>query len=322
MKATVVGHGVMGRHHVKILAEMGVLAAVCDVDSSALEELRELEGVSLYGDYITMLDEVQPDTVHICTPHYLHADMVIEALSRNINVLCEKPLCIKEEDITRILEAEKSSKAILGVCHQNRYNPANLYVKELIRDKEIKCGAGQVSWNRDEKYYRSAEWRGRWDTEGGGVLINQSLHTLDLMQWFCGMPETLSSSISTLVLGDTIEVEDTAAICAKGAVGFNFYASNGSSVSMPVEITLRTSEGIIKLMPKYVVVDGELVAFPDEKRSNGTKSCYGFGHLPLIEDFYSCIKEGRRFPIDGEEGAKVIRLILAAYKSRGESVPV
>ena len=248
--------------------------------------------------------------------------MIIEALSRNINVLCEKPLCIKEEDIPRILEAEKSSGAILGVCHQNSDQPANRYVKELIRDKEVRCGVGQVSWNRDEKYYNSAEWRGRWDTEGGGVLINQSLHTLDLMQWFCGMPESLSASVSTLALGDVIEVEDTAAICAKGRAGFNFYASNGSSATMPVEITLRTNDGFIKVMPKYVVADGELIEFPDKNKSSGTKTCYGFGHIPLIEDFYSCIEEGRHFPIDGEEGAKVIRLILAAYKSGGKTVNI
>lgn len=319
MRAAVIGHGVIGKHHVKILEEMGILSAVCDIDPKALEGLI---GVELYEDYIEMLDKEHLDTVHICTPHYLHADMIIEALSRNINVLCEKPLCIKKEDIPRILEAEKNSEAILGVCHQNRYNPANLYVKEYIKDKNVQGGVGQVSWNRDAAYYSSAQWRGKWDTEGGGVLINQALHTLDLMLWFCGMPESLSASISTLVLGDAIEVEDTAAICAKGRTGFNFYASNGSAVNLPVEVTLKVSKKVVKLMPKYAVVDGELVSFTDDRTSNGTKTCYGFGHYALIEDFYACIREGRHFPIDGEEGAKVIRLILAAYESHEKTIKI
>lgn len=319
MRTAVIGHGVIGKHHVKILEEMGILTAVCDVNRDALEGLC---GVELYEDYIEMLDKARPDTVHICTPHYLHAEMIIEALSRNINVLCEKPLCIKKEDIARILDAEKSSEAILGVCHQNRYNPANLYVKEYIKDKKVQGGVGQVSWNRDAEYYASAQWRGKWSTEGGGVLINQALHTLDLMQWFCGMPESLSASISTLVLGDAIEVEDTAAICAKGNAGFNFYASNGCSVGMPVEITLKVSGKTVKLMPKYAIVDGEMVSFSENRSSNGPKTCYGFGHYLLIEDFYSCIREGRHFPIDGEEGAKVIRLILAAYESDGKSIRI
>ncbi|MBQ8850065.1 MAG: Gfo/Idh/MocA family oxidoreductase [Clostridia bacterium] len=318
MKAAVIGYGVIGKHHVKILSEMGVLSAVCDIDKNAVSGL---EGVELYENYIEMLDKVSPDVVHICTPHYLHAEMVIEALGRNINVLCEKPLCIKEEDIPRILEAEKNSKAILGVCHQNRYNPANLYVKDYIEDKTVEGGVGQVSWNRDAKYYASGAWRGRWDTEGGGVLINQALHTLDLMQWFCGMPDTLSASTSNLTLDGKIEVEDTAAICAKGDVGFNFYASNGSALDMPVEITLKVSGKTVKLMPRYVVVDGEIKSFPKEK-PNGTKTCYGSGHGRLFEHFYRCVREGEHFPIDGAEAAKVIKIILAVYKSHGKSVKI
>lgn len=319
MRAAVIGHGVIGKHHVKILSEMGMLSAVCDVDKNALQGL---EGIELYENYIEMLDKEKLDAVHICTPHHLHAEMIIAALDRSINVLCEKPLCIKEEDIPRILEAEKRSKAILGVCHQNRYNPANRYVKEYLTDKEIQGAVGHVSWNRDEEYYRAADWRGKWDTEGGGVLINQALHTLDLIQWFCGMPRSLSASISNLTLQGKIEVEDTAVICAKGDVDFNFYASNGSPAGMPVEITLKASGKIVNIIKNRAIIDGSLVNLPEEKGIAASKTCYGYGHYPLIEDFYSCIKEGRRFPIDGEEGAKVIRLILAAYKSDGKTLTI
>ena len=318
MKTAVVGYGVIGKLHAGILRERGTLSAICDIDRDVLSDITDVE---LYSDYITMLDTHRPDAVHICTPHYLHAEMVIEALRRNINVLCEKPLCIREEDIPRILEAEKSSEAILGVCHQNRYNPSNLYIKEYLKDKTLKGGIGSVCWIRDAEYYASGAWRGKWDTEGGGVLINQALHTLDLMQWFCGMPEKLAASVSNLTLKEHIEVEDTAAISAKGVCDFNFYATNGGVGGLPVEITLRTDTEVIKVMPRYTVIGNEFKEFPKGKRT-GAKVCYGSGHELLIDDFYSCIKAGRHFPIDGEEGAKVIRLILAAYKSRGEWIEI
>ena len=116
-------------------------------------------------------------------------------------------------------------------------------------------------------------------------------------------------------------MEDTAAICAKGDVGFKFSASNGSATDMPVEITLKVDGKAMKLMPKYVVTDDDVVRFSSSK-PKGVKTCYGSGHKALIEDFYGCIREGRHFPIDGEEGAKVIRLILAAYKSGGKGVKI
>lgn len=318
MKAAIIGYGVIGKVHAAVIPQYGTLAAVCDNDPAVLETA---PGAHHYTDYKKMLDEVKPDVVHVCTPHYLHAEMVIEALSRGIHVLCEKPLCIREEDIGRILLAERNSSATLAVCHQNRYNSANLFVKKYLEGKKIKAAVGQVSWHRDEEYYRSGEWRGKWDTEGGGVLINQALHTLDLLQWMCGMPETLTAQVSNLTLKDVIEVEDTASVLCRGngKGNFTFYASNGSTKSCPVEITLCVEKETIKLMPKYVVIGDKFYPFEETRRALG-KACYGSGHEALIADYYDCIKAGRKFPIDGEEGAKVVRLILAAYRSAGSPV--
>lgn len=318
MKAVIVGYGVIGRLHGKILREMGHLSAICDVDSDALADV---DDVKKYSDYLNMLDEEHPDSVHICTPHYLHADMVIEALKRNINVICEKPLCIKVEDIDRILEAEKNSKAILGVCHQNRYNPCNVYVKEYLADKKILGASGQVSWVRDARYYESGAWRGKWETEGGGVLINQALHTLDLLIWLCGMPEGLIASVDNLTLKGAIEVEDTATILAKGESGFSFFATNGSACNLPVELTVKTEDEVIKVLPRIALIGEKKMDFPKEKYV-GPKACYGDGHGALFTHFYECVENGSHFPIDGEEGAKVIRVILSAYKSHGQMTEI
>jgi len=320
MRAAIIGYGVIGKVHAKVIPSYAELVAICDIDEEKLEKAPD---VAHYNDWKKMLDEAKPDSVHICTPHYLHAEMVIEALGRGINVLCEKPLCIREEDIGRILDAAKNSTAQLGVCLQNRYNASNLAVKEYLEGKKVEAGVGQVSWHRDAAYYASGDWRGKWATEGGGVLINQSLHTLDLMQWFCGMPESLSATVSNMTLKDAIEVEDTATLLCTGKDGgsFNFYASIGATYDCPVEITLRADRKWIKIMPNYTVIGDEIVNYKDKFPTHG-KGCYGSGHEALIADWYDCLESGRHFAIDGEEGSKVVKLILAAYRSGGERVNI
>lgn len=315
MRSAIIGYGNIARLHAQVLEQQGhTLVAVCDCDQNALHNA---PGEKHYTDYLQMLDSEQIDVVHICTPHYLHAQMIIDALSRDINVLCEKPLCIKEEDIPRITEAEKNSKAMLGVCHQNRYNAANRAVKAYLEGKKDLCATASVTWYRDAAYYKTGAWRGKWATEGGGVLINQALHTLDLVQWFVGMPEQLRATISCMTLSDEIEVEDTAVILAgEKNHGFTFYATNGGATDCPVELTLRADGEWIKIMPRDVLYGARQEHYDDVAISLG-KACYGSSHGALIADFYDCVATGRRFEIDGTEAAKVVRLVLAAYRSQG-----
>lgn len=318
MRVAVIGLGGMGRAHARILEERGTLFAVCDIDA---DKLTPYENVARETDYLRLLDDLKPDAVHICTPHHLHAEMVVAALKRNIHVLCEKPLCIKREEIDEILRAEKASEAQLGVCLQNRYNPANRFAKEYLKNKTVSCGVAHVAWNRDAAYYASADWRGKRATEGGGVLINQALHTLDLLGWFAGFPESVTASVTNLTLQDVIEVEDSAMILGDGKAKLSFFATNGAGRDMPVEITLKTNAGTVKILPRAVLAEGELHSFEQLDPING-KACYGNSHGTLIADFYDCISAGKHFPIDGEEGSRVIRLVLASYESRGARVPV
>ena len=320
MKSAVVGLGSIGKVHIAVLKELGMeIAAVCDISERALNKYSAFKG---YSDYETMLNEIQPDVVHICTPHYLHTEMILAALKRDINVLCEKPLCIKEEDIPVILAAEKASKAQLGVCFQNRYNAENKYVKEYLKDKKILNATGNVIWHRDREYYASSPWRGKWETEGGGVLINQAVHTLDLLQWFLGLPQTVCASVSNLTLKDQIEVEDTAALVCRGKENsFVFFATNGAAAPLPVEVVIQTEDGFIRTRPGSVTVNDELIVLKDKAKEYG-KKCYGRGHTWLIKDFYDCIKQSKKFAIDGMEAAKVVKIVLAAYKSNGETVEI
>lgn len=125
MKAAIIGLGVIGKVHYDVLKRQGEdIVALCDIDAA---KLNGYDNVKKYFDYKKMLDEEQIDVVHICTPHYLHADMTIYALERNVNVLCEKPLCIRKEDVARIIDAENKSEAMLGVCLQTDIiSPVNL----------------------------------------------------------------------------------------------------------------------------------------------------------------------------------------------------
>lgn len=319
MKTAVIGVGVIGNVHLGILLDMGITpVAICDVDEKATANYPQLKA---YTDYKEMLDVEKPDIVHICTPHYLHAEMAIYALERDINVLCEKPLCTSREEIDAILAAEEKSNAQLAVCFQNRYTPRNIYVKEYLKNKTVTNGFATVFWQRGADYYNSAEWRGTKKYEGGGVLINQAIHTVDLLNEFCGGFEELTATCSNLSLQGVIEVEDTASIClynekAKGTL----FATNASAIGLPIGIKLITSDGdLIEIYGDDLKINKQKKEF--EHTFYG-KACYGMGHAPLIADFYDCVKTGRKFPIDGKEGQKALRIVLSAYESEGKRIKI
>lgn len=324
MKSAIIGLGVIAPVHADALKRINAdITCVCDIDEEIAKKFVETQNLTakIYTDYKEMLDKEEIDVVHICTPHYLHAEMCIYALKNNINVLCEKPLCIKLEDIDKIIEAVNNSSAQLGVCLQNRYTSINRYVKELISDEKVIDGFGAVLWARDRDYYDSAEWRGKWATEGGGVVINQALHTLDLLQWFCGMPDSVNASISN-VNHEYIEVEDTARarFVYNGGV-FEFYASISHNDDFAIQMMLITADKRIIITDKNLIVNGEAIPFKTVKTQN-VKECYGSGHMNLIADYYDCIRNGKHFEIDANEASKVIRLTLGIYNSKGKTINI
>lgn len=319
MKSAIIGLGVIGKVHYDVLKSQDAdIVALCDIDESVLQKY---DGVKKYTDYKTMLDCEDIDVVHICTPHYLHADMAIYALNKNINALCEKPLCIKVEDIDRIIDAESKSKAMLGVCLQNRYNKSSQYVKQLLSGKKVDFAFGNVSWHRDKAYYQSGEWRGKWATEGGGVMINQAIHTLDLMQWICGAPKSVCANTYNYSLKDVIEVEDTAIALFKGDTDFEFFATNTAKTDLPIEIRFMSGGDIITLYPDEVLINGEVVDIDKGMNWYG-KNSYGNGHEKLIRHFYDCVKNGEKFWIDAKESSACVRQVLATYKSHGKEVEI
>ncbi len=329
LRVAVIGCGAISGNHINgILAAGQTLCALCDVLPERAQQSIEkykLENVAVYTDYVEMLDREKPDSVHICTPHYLHAPMCVEALGRNINVLCEKPLSINMDQLHAVLKAEKESKAQLGVCQQNRFEPNMLWLMEFIKEHGVKSGLGIVSWERNEAYYRSGAWRGTILEEGGGVMINQALHTLDLLQHLCGMPTHVTSHVDNDFHKNYTEVEDTAVAHfeREDGVRYQFYATTAATADLPVQLQFVTKDGMRVIAGNdFVVVNGKQVAIEDNRKASNMvgKAVWGTGHAVLIEDFYRCVQSGEAFRIPGTEGAKVIQLILSMYHSHGNRI--
>ncbi len=327
LRVALVGCGEISGNHIGAIVGAGAeLCALCDIRPERAEKRAAQFSVSapIYTDYQTMLDEIRPDVVHICTPHDLHAPMAIAALARDIHVLCEKPLCISMEQLAALREAEQGSRATLGVCHQNRFKPAMIEMKKMA-ERGVTGAYGSVVWKRDEAYYRSDAWRGTVAHEGGGVMINQAIHTLDLLQWICGMPTRVISTVGNWTHKGIIEVEDTACARFETADGLpiNFFATTSAGTSLPISVQLTLADKTkVYAQNGFLIVNDALYPLkPTEKASIG-KEVWGVEHAALIKEFYRCVLTGERFPIDVEEGGRVVRLILAMYRSNGESLAI
>ena len=298
MKSAIIGLGVIATLHVDAIRDAGgEIIAVCDIDLKKAEKFVETHKLNarIYKDYKELIDVEKPQVVHICTPHYLHADMSVYALENNVNVLCEKPVCITRSDFERILLAEKNSKAQLGVCFQNRYKNTNKFVCELLKDQKSISAVASVAWNRGEAYYNSGAWRGKKATEGGAALINQAIHTLDLMLAFCGNPTKVWAMQDNFHLQGVIDVEDVITFkveTEKG--GFIMTATTASVADMEVLIQIKTSEYKVIMNGNDVYVNGKKADI-DQEDGYAIKPCYGLGHYPLVQDFYDCIMENRKY---------------------------
>lgn len=327
LRIAVIGCGAICDNHITAILNKGYLiCALCDIDPQKAEakiQKHQLKNATVYTDYNELLEAEAPDAVHICTPHFLHAPMAIAALKRNVHVLCEKPIAITEQQLQELELAVKNSQAQLGVCHQNRYEPNMRSLKNLAEGK-VEAGFGSVVWHRDQAYYNSAQWRGTWEQEGGGVMINQALHTLDLLQWICGFPKYVVASTHNALLQGVIEVEDTAFGCfeCENGARFNFFATNTSTKDLPIQIQIRLNNGdIIDAQNEHFCFNHTLL--DSEKNINIVgKRVWGGGHKDLISDFYDHVMRNEPFPLGLGEAAKVIRMILAMYASNGTRVEI
>lgn len=297
------------------------LLAVVDVDEEKASEGAEKYKCKFYIDHHQLLANEKIDIVHICTPHYLHAPIAIDFLKAGIDVLVEKPLAINTASAEQMICAAEKYGRRIGVVFQNRFNKNVLKAQEILstgRLGKIKGIKGILTWYRDEKYYNQSEWRGKFSTEGGGVLINQAIHTLDLMQLFGGKVIDLKGHVSTRCL-DFIEVEDTADATfffESGAVGI-FYATNCFSSNSPVHIEIECEKGrlILDGSDLGLELDDEFQEFNDDS-CNNYKSYWGHSHKTLIDSFYQDILEkSNKYIVTAQDGIESLRIIEKIYES-------
>jgi predicted dehydrogenase len=319
MKIALTGLGIIGKVHLNVINNSGEnLVGVCDIDKSKLVNFRK---DIIFTDYKKMIDITKPDIVHICTPHYLHKEMIIYALKSNVNVLCEKPICISLEELDEIEKTLLLSNSQLGVCYQHRYDPSVIFTKDYIKNKNIISTFGLLMWKRDKDYYNQALWRGTKKYEGGGVLINQAIHTIDLLQLLGTMPSKITAFIENVSLKEIVDVEDNAVVLSSDNK-FCLVASNTANKDYPVEIKLQTETESIRICNNEVYINGNLFNCDKLDEIPGAKKVYGGGHSSLILDFYQCIKDNVKFPIDFYESSKSLKIVLAAYRSMGKEVIV
>lgn len=327
MKVIIVGCGGIAAVHAECLKQLGdcELVGFVDIVTEKAEKFVENFGGRAYTSLEEALASEKPDVLHICTPHYLHVPMAVQGLKSGVHVFMEKPPVISKEQLTELKEAVAVTDRQLGFCFQNRYNPTVQFTKELMvsgKAGKVLGARGLVTWKRTESYYTESAWRGRLSMEGGGALINQSIHTMDLLGEFLGKPVWVEAGMANHHLQGVTEVEDTmeAYISYEGANAC-FYVSTAYCDDAPPLIEVVCENMKIRIEEPEITVfyqDGQR----EQKEMNYIKALgknyWGSGHLPCIEDFYDCLQSGKRFAQDLDGVENTVRLMLAAYESARE----
>lgn len=324
MKSALVGCGRIAKTHAEVLAQMPGVEVIACVDTvrDRASGMANSFKAAVYTDYQQMLCRERPDVVHLCTPHHLHVDMAIAALERGVHVLMEKPAAITPESFDRLLLAQEHSAAAIGVCFQNRYNATTRHLANRLASGELGKVLGArcvVTWQRGADYYAD-EWHGRAATEGGGVLINQAIHSMDLLVHLLGPASTVQASMHNRHLQGLIEVEDTLeAYLEFDSRPVLFYASLAYCVDAPVMLEVICERATCVLQGEQLSIhhhnDGSSEIVHNAKMGNSGKTYWGTGHKLCIEDYYMALAQERLFPITPRDIKSTMDLVFACYQS-------
>ena len=325
LNTAVIGAGAIHRCHVNALRQIPnvALRALVDIDSVKGLTLAMAYQCRFYQDYREMLLDDAIDVVHICTPHFEHKRMILAALAAGKHVFCDKPVGMNSSEFGDIVQAVDQSPGLLGVCYQNRLNPTSLRIRQELSEGELGKMLGMkavLTWSRSGAYYTESPWRGRLATEGGSLLINQAIHTLDLMQWFAGGVTRLKGVVESGELADVTEGEDSAMATlhfANGARGL-FYASNCNTTDSPLWLEIHCERGSLLLNDNVLwrITPGERRKLATDDSPDGSvKSYWGLGHQQAIRRFYHAIHHPETDYTDIHAAGKSLTLVEALYRS-------
>ena len=301
------------------------LVACCDIKKDRADSAAQEYGIKAYTSYEEMLDTEHLDAVHLCLPHYLHSKVALAAFERGVHVLTEKPMDIDYESAYNAVIRAKELGVTFGVIFQCRYNNSAQLVKDAVasgRLGKVISARSTLTWTRSDEYYSESDWKGTWDKEGGGVVIDQAIHSIDLVRWVIDSEvESVSCSMSNR--GHRIvDVEDSAEglVTFKNGVRYGFYCMNNYGCDEPIEIRLFCEKGKVVFGYDDAVItylDGTVeTAHQDENKLTykGGKDYWGIHHVKQIRQFYNALLGREELEISGEEALKTHKLITDIYK--------
>lgn len=322
-KVCIVGFGAIGPIHAKALSETENVSfyAICDNNPEKIKKCLETYDVKTYSDFDEMLKDTEIDTVHICTPHYLHFEMIEKSLKAGKGVVCEKPVTMTLNEYQKLCENPDVKKVCIVL--QNRLNPCAVKFKEIAESGEmgeLKTARAVVTWMRDAEYYNSEPWRGKWATEGGGVLINQAVHTLDYFSYILDGVKSVKAQMSNFTLQDVIEVEDTvsASLTLKDGQKAVMFATNAYGKDKLPEFEAVFEKGIVKYEDATLYVDGKPVE--TDKKRDGAKSYWGIGHKALFKNYYE--KCEYYSPLDIKNTMYTLFAMYESAKENGKEIEI
>lgn len=325
-RAAIIGWGdVATVHREAIDAIAGVeLVGVVDTDPARREAAERDLGVPAFDTVDALVNAVDPDVVHVTTPHDQHVSASLAALALGVHVVQEKPIAASLADAQRLVDAAPGARAKIGICFQNRYNVSSQELRRLLDSGALGAVRGayaSVVWTRTADYYAAKPWRGSRARAGGGLLINQAIHTLDLVQWFLGDVVDVKGHVAQNKFGDVIEVEDTAEMLFTHASGVqsSVYATLTAPQHRAVEIELDCENAYVSLRNGLTVTwaDGRVETFDERRANSGGRSYWGVSHELLIRDFYTCVDDPEPFWIGPAEAMKSLEMLKRTYEVSG-----
>jgi predicted dehydrogenase len=345
IKVGVIGIGNMGKAHAKLLADGrvngAILTAICDPFQSQLDSIKNVKGdVQTFLDENAFLNESGIDAVLISTPHYDHPRLAMKAFASGMHVLIEKPAGVFTKDVVEMNSAAKESGKVFSIMYNQRTNPIFQKLRSLIQSGEL----GEIKrtnwiitdWYRSQSYYDSNEWRATWQGEGGGVLLNQAPHQLDLWQWTTGlMPKKVHAFCHVGKYRD-IEVEDDLTAYVEyenGATGVFITSTGEAPGTNRFEITGDRGKIVVenhKLL-FYRLTQSEREFNATYKGGFGKPECWTIevpiegertDHQGIIQNWIDAITKGTPLLAPGEEGRKGLEISNAIYLSSWLNRPV
>lgn len=338
----IIGCGMIAKFHSKAIADIrGAKVVGCfDALPASADRLAGEVGCTAYHDLGAMLANPAIDVVTICTPSGAHMEPAIAAARAGKHVIVEKPLEVTLSRCDAIIKECEKAGVVLSTIFPSRFHESSQLLKQAVdsgRFGRLTVGDAYVKWFRTQQYYDSGAWRGTWKLDGGGALMNQAIHSVDLLTWLMGPVQEVTAYTATLA-HERIEVEDVAMAAlrfANGALGV-VEATTAAFPGSLKRIELHGSEGTAVLeeeslkawnFAKQTKRDEALLArMADNTKTGGgaaDPAAIGHhGHSLQFRDVLEAIKKGRKPLIDGPEGRRSVEIILAIYKSAETGKPV